>query len=41
MSEEGKNVLKSAHLTGIEIANDSEYNRHREIIHSVYPQLEF
>jgi len=40
-SEEGKNVLKSAHLTGIELANDSEYDKHREIIHSVYPQLEF
>ncbi len=40
-SNDGKNILKNAHLTGIEIAKDNEYDQHRAIIHSVYPQLEF
>ena len=39
-SEEGKEVLRSAHLTGLELATDSEYNKHREIIKLVFPKLE-
>jgi phosphonate transport system substrate-binding protein len=34
-SDEGRNILKSAHLTGINPAEDSDYARHREILKRV------
>lgn len=35
-SDKGKNILKSAKLTGIRLAKDNEYNPHREVVNFIY-----
>jgi len=37
-SDEGKNILKSAKLTGIRLATDDEYDPHREVVNFIYSE---
>ena len=35
-SDEGKNILKSAKLTGVRLAKDNEYDPHRKVVNFIY-----